>query len=165
MTSHTFEDNRIDFMSSKPSRLPDPVSQKGFYEGVIFRRTAAYFIDIFIILGIWVISIPATLGISLIIAPFSFLITAFLYRYFTTRRLDATFGMRMMDLEFRAYDGWEFDNRLSLWHAALTSIIHTIFFLNIVNAACVFFSARRQSLVDMMLGTTVINEFEILTDE
>ena len=65
--------------------------------------------------------------------------------------------MRFTGLEFRRHDGTRFDLLFSVLHAAITAVCFGVFVLQIVSCGTIVWTRYRQSLADIILGTTAIN--------
>jgi uncharacterized RDD family membrane protein YckC len=145
----------------------DPVSMPEYFEGVLARRTIAFFIDLI------VISIPVVMA-ALFITLLGFLtlglgfflfwllspatvIWALLYYGFTLGGpRSATIGMRVMDLQMRTWYGAPCYFVLGCAHAVVFWVTVSVFtpFILLVG----FFNERRRLLHDMLVGTIVIND-------
>lgn len=141
--------------------LPDPDRDPQFYDGVPFRRLVAWFIDVAIVLAIGVPLATAfgvlTLFVGFAIFPLIVCGVGFAYRTLTLAGGSATWGMRFTGIEFRRHDGSRFDGITALMHTALYMLSMSVFVLQLVSCATIVGSRYRQSLGDMLLGTTAIN--------
>lgn len=141
--------------------LPDPERDAQFYEGVPLRRFMAWVIDVLIVLAIGV-PLATLFGIVTLFAGFALfgLIVAgvgFAYRTLTLASGSATWGMRFTGIEFRRHDGSRFDGVTALMHTALYAVCMSVFVLQLVSCVTIVGSRYRQSLGDMLLGTTAIH--------
>ena len=141
--------------------LPDPERDRQFYDGVLLRRFVAWCIDVAIVLFV---SVPlavvfglVTLGIGFAIFPLIVAGTGFLYRTATLAGGSATWGMWFTGIEFRRGDGTRFDFLTALLHTTLYAICLSFVVLQAISCATIIGSRYRQSLGDMLLGTTAIN--------
>jgi uncharacterized RDD family membrane protein YckC len=141
--------------------LPDPERDRQFYEGVPLRRLAAWFIDVAVILAI---GVPvavffglATLGFGFALFPLVVAGVGFLYRTATIAGGSATWGMRVTGIEFRRGDGTRFDLPTALAHTAIYMVCISVFVLQLISCATIVGTRYRQSLADLILGTTAIN--------
>jgi len=142
--------------------LPDPDSAPELFQGVLTRRTIAYFIDVtimsvmvtFIIVAGVVMGI-VTLGVSWLALVFVVPLSIVLYYAVTlgsSRR--ATIGMNIMDIVLtptrsRPLDGWRaFSHPLVFWL--------TLWILPPVSLLVALFTPRRQLLHDLLLGTLMV---------
>jgi uncharacterized RDD family membrane protein YckC len=141
--------------------LPDPERDEQFYDGVPLRRFVAWCVDVAIVL---LTGVPLALVFGLVTLGFGFamfpLIVAgvgLLYRTWTLSGASATWGMRFTGIEFRRGDGTRFDFTTALVHTLLYLVCMSFFVLQLVSCATIVGSRYRQSLGDMLLGTTAIN--------
>jgi len=141
--------------------LPDPDRDAQFYEGVPLRRFAAWLVDLAIVL---LAGVPLALLFGLLTLGFGFALfpvivgaTAFLYRVLTLAGDSATWGMRFTGLEFRRHDGTRFDLPFALLHTAITAVCFGAFVLQLVSCGTILWTRYRQSIADIILGTTAIN--------
>jgi uncharacterized RDD family membrane protein YckC len=143
------------------SGLPDPEHDRQFYEGVPLRRFVAWCVDLVIIL---LIGVPLatlfgliTLFVGFAIFPLIVAGVGFGYRTLTLANGSATWGMRFTGIEFRRGDGSRFDLLTALLHTALYAICISFVVLQAISCVTILGSRYRQSLGDMVLGTTAIN--------
>jgi uncharacterized RDD family membrane protein YckC len=141
--------------------LPDPEHDRQFYDGVPLRRFVAWCIDVAIIL---IVGVPlatifglVTLGLGFAIFPLVIAGVGFLYRTATLAGSSATWGMRFTGIEFRRGDGTRFDLLTAFLHTALYAICISVVVLQAISCIAILGSRYRQSLGDMILGTTAIN--------
>lgn len=141
--------------------LPDPDLDAQFYQGVPMRRLAAWLVDVALVL---MIGVPLavlfgllTLGFGLALFPVIVAGVAFLYRVLTLAAGSATWGMRFTGIEFRRHDGSRFDLLFALLHTVITTVCFGVFVLQLVSCGTVLWTRYRQSLADIILGTTAIN--------
>jgi uncharacterized RDD family membrane protein YckC len=141
--------------------LPDPERDRQFYDGVPLRRFLAWCVDVVIIL---LIGVPlatlfglVTLGFGFAMFPLIVAGVGFLYRTWTLAGASATWGMRFTGIEFRRGDGTRFDFTTALLHTLLYLVCMSFFVLQLISCATIVGSRYRQSLGDMLLGTTAIN--------
>ena len=118
--------------------LPDPDRDAQFYEGVPLRRFAAWLVDLAIVL---IAGVPLAL----------------LFGLLTLAGDSATWGMRFTGLEFRRHDGTRFDLPFALLHTAITAVCFGAFVLQLVSCGTILWTRYRQSIADIILGTTAIN--------
>ena len=141
--------------------LPDPDVDAQFYEGVPMRRFAAWVVDAALVL---LMGVPLAVAFGLLTIGFGFALfpvivggVGLLYRVLTVASGSATWGMRFTGLEFRRHDGTRFDLLFSVLHAAITAVCFGVFVLQIVSCGTIVWTRYRQSLADIILGTTAIN--------
>ncbi|HEY4775048.1 MAG TPA: RDD family protein [Xanthobacteraceae bacterium] len=164
-------------MSAEPRRIGlgieakphayDPIAHPELFEGVLARRTLAFFIDVIIILAPIVLAAMFIFLFGLVTFGFGWalfwplhaasIIWALLYYGFTLGSpASATIGMRVMEIELRT------------WYGApgyfVLGAVHAIFYWLSVSALTPFvlvvgfFNSRRRLLHDILLGTVVINK-------
>jgi uncharacterized RDD family membrane protein YckC len=141
--------------------LPDPDLDAQFYEGVPTRRFVAWLVDLVIVL---LVGVPLalvfglmTLGFGLALFPVIVGGTGFLYRTLTLASGSATWGMRFTGLEFRRHDGTRLDLLFALLHTGITAVCFGVFVLQLVSCGTILWTRYRQSIADIILGTTAIN--------
>ena len=141
--------------------LPDPDIDSQFYEGVPLRRFTAWLVDVFLVL---LAGIPLALVVGIVTLGFGFALfplilgaTGFLYRTLTLASGSATWGMRFTGIEFRRHNGDRFDLLFALLHTAITAICFGVFVLQLVSCGTIVWTRYRQSIADIILGTTAIN--------
>jgi len=141
--------------------LPDPDRDRQFYDGVRTRRLIAWVVDLAIIL---LIGVPLatlfglmTLGFGFAIFPLIVAVVGFFYRTATLAGGSATWGMRFTGIELRRGDGTRFDLTTALLHTALYTLCISVVVLQVISCFTILGTRYRQSLGDMVLGTTAIN--------
>lgn len=141
--------------------LPDPELDRQFYEGVPARRLAAWVVDATVVLvfGLAVTLVIGifTLGFGFALTPFIFLATGLAYRSATLANRSATWGMRLMGIEFRRGDGARFDGLTAFLHPLLYAAFVSLVVLQVVSIVLILSTRYRQSLPDLILRTTAIN--------
>jgi len=146
-------------MYSDPvSHLPDPERQYAFYDGVTIKRGIAWAIDFVIIMALVVPVVVLTAFIGLFFLPFLFAVVGFVYRVMTLAGGSATWGMRMMAIEFRDASGRRFDLGQAFLHTLGYTLSFAIFPLQLVSIALMFLTERGQGLTDLVLGTVALNK-------
>ncbi|WP_407051691.1 RDD family protein [Methyloraptor flagellatus] len=152
-----------DMTRGQPAWVFDPLDRPELFEGTLSRRVFAYLLDIFFVTLFWLMAGLvvfflgiATFGLAWAIYPALWPIVGILYVTATLGGANAaTPGMGMMGLTMRLWHGGRPDPLIALMHvvlfyaasAVLTPLIHLIG----------LFTARRQLLQDLILGTVVIN--------
>jgi uncharacterized RDD family membrane protein YckC len=143
------------------SGLPDPEHDRQFYQGVPARRLVAWFVDVALVL---LVGIPlavvfglVTLGFGFPLFPFILAAVGFVYRTATIAGGSATWGMRFTGIEFRRGDGTRLDLPIALAHTAIYMVCISVFVLQLVSCATILGTRYRQSIADLILGTTAIN--------
>ncbi|MEN8660404.1 RDD family protein [Marivita sp.] len=139
------------------SNLPDPMVQPEFYDSVTIKRGLAWVIDAALILALVVPIVVMTLFIALWFLPLLFFVVGFIYRVATLTGGSATWGMRLMSIEFRDSRGEHFDFSQAFMHTLGYTVSMSIFPLQLISIAMMFLTERGQGLTDMLLGTVAIN--------
>jgi uncharacterized RDD family membrane protein YckC len=141
--------------------LPDPELDPQFYRGVPLRRFAAWLIDVTIIL---LVGVPLaflfgifTLGFGFAAFPLILAGIGFAYRVGTITDRSATWGMRIMGIEFRRGDGARFDFLTALGHVAIYTVSIAFVLVQLVSCLAMLGTRYGQGLPDMALRTTAIN--------
>jgi uncharacterized RDD family membrane protein YckC len=138
--------------------IPDPETQPEFYADVPLKRLLAWLIDFVIIAAATVLMVLLTAFVGLFFLPLLFLLTGFFYRWFTIAQGAATWGMRVMAIEFRTLSGTRLDGGLALAHTAIFTAIFAIFPLQVLSMALIALTPRAQGIPDQILGTVVLNK-------
>ena len=142
--------------------MPDPAVQPAFYEGVLWRRVAAYVIDV-VCIGLlmvvaWVpFAMLTLLSFGLLHTPLWFLFGLIPLAYHTllvSGPRAATLGMRCFDLELRAAGGARPVFLQALAHAALFYLTVGVTCSLILLVA--LFNRRKRTLHDMATGLVMV---------
>lgn len=144
----------------------DPTANPELFDGVLARRTIAFFIDVIIILipivfaGMFIFVFGlVTFGLGWVLfwlLHAASIIWALLYYGFTLGApASATIGMRVMDIEMRTWYGAPCYFVLGAVHAIAYWISVTA--LTPLVLVVGFFNSRGRLLHDILLGTVVIN--------
>ena len=99
----------------------------------------------------------ATLGFGFALFPLVVAAVGFLYRTATIAGGSATWGMRFTGIELRRGDGTRFDLPTALAHTAIYAVCISVIVLQLVSCLTIVGTRYRQSLADLILGTTAIN--------
>ncbi|MGQ3489243.1 RDD family protein [Roseovarius pacificus] len=137
--------------------LPDPVTQPEFYSDVPAKRLLAWVVDTVLIVLICLLIVPFTAFTGLFFFPFLLLIVGFAYRVVTIARGSATWGMRLVSLEFRKLDGQRFDLSMALLHTLGLTISFGFPILQVISIVLMLTTERGQGLSDHVLGTVALN--------
>lgn len=154
----TFDDDR---------GMPDPVALPQAYEGVLWRRTLAYFVDLCVIGVIavfcWIVfAVLWVLSFGLLGPVLWFLFGLIPLAYHTlllSGPRSATVGMRLFDVELRSVTGER--------PGFLQALIQTALFYITVGATCslvlllALFNRHKRTLHDMLARTVVVRRFPI----
>ncbi|WP_292290508.1 RDD family protein [Marivita sp.] len=145
------------YASDTYPNLPDPMVQPEFYDSVTIKRGLAWVIDAALILALVVPIVVMTLFIALWFLPLLFFVVGFIYRVATITGRSATWGMRLMSIEFRDSRGEHFDFSQAFMHTLGYTVSISVFPLQLISVAMMFLTERGQGLTDMLLGTVAIN--------
>ena len=117
----------------------------------------AWIFDLVLIVFLTAVIVPFTAFTALFFLPVLFLTVGFFYRWVTLSGRSATWGMRLMSIEFLDRQGQRFDAGTALvWTVGYT--ISMAFVLpQILSVVLMLISARGQGLTDHVLGTVAIN--------
>jgi uncharacterized RDD family membrane protein YckC len=137
--------------------LPDPHAQAEFYGDLPMKRFVAWLVDGVMILGLCLLALPFTFFLGLFFFPLLWLVLGFLYRWVTLSGRSATWGMRLVAIEFRRSDGARFDTGTAFAHTLIYTVAMATLLLQALSVALILISARRQSLADHLLGSAAIN--------
>ncbi len=137
--------------------IPDPASQPEFYADVPLKRLLAWGIDTLIVLAACVLILPFTAFAGLFFFPFLLLFVGFAYRVVTIAQGAATWGMRLMAIEFRTLSGARPDAGVAVVHTGLFTLACAVAPLQLISVLMIALSERAQGLPDRILGTVVIN--------
>ena len=145
------------YASDTYPNLPDPMVQPEFYYSVTIKRGLAWVIDAVLILALVVPIVVMTLFVALWFLPLLFFVVGFIYRVSTITGRSATWGMRIMSIEFRDSRGEHFDFSQAFMHTLGYTVSMSVFPLQLISIAMMFLTERGQGLTDMLLGTVAIN--------
>ena len=147
--------------------MPDPATLPEAYEGVIWRRTLAYFIDLcfigvlavlfwIIFAVLWVVSFGL---LGPVLWFFFGLIPLAYHTLLLSGRRSATWGMRCFDVELRSITGER--------PGFLQALAQTALFYITVGVTCslillfVLFNRRKRTLHDLLAGTVLVRTFPV----
>src|SRR5215469_2588377 len=147
--------------------MPDPVALPEAYEGVLWRRTFSYFVDLCVIGAIvvfcWILFAVLWLLSFGLLGPLLWFVLGLIPLAYHTLLLSgprsATIGMRLFDVELRSVDGGR--------PGFLQALIQTALFYITVGATCslilllVLFNRHKRTLHDMLAGTVVVRRFPV----
>lgn len=136
---------------------PHPDMQPEFYDGLLTKRLLAWIVDILIIGGLSLLTIPFTLFVSLFFLPVVFFMISFAYRLVTLSRGSATWGMRLMSIELRDHNDDPFDTSQAFLHTLGYTLSVMIAPLQLISVVLMLSTERRQGLTDMLMGTVALN--------
>jgi uncharacterized RDD family membrane protein YckC len=89
--------------------------------------------------------------------PVLMLIVGFVYRVITIANGSATWGMRLMAIEFRRADGARFDLGAAFLHTLGYSISWAFPILQLISVVLMATTEKGQGLTDHVMGTVALN--------
>ena len=98
-----------------------------------------------------------TLGFGFAMFPLIVAAVGFAYRVGTISDRSATWGMRVMGIEFRRADGARFDFLTALAHVAIYTVSMAFVVVQIVSCVAMIGTRYGQGVPDLVLRTTAIN--------
>jgi uncharacterized RDD family membrane protein YckC len=101
--------------------------------------------------------VPFTAFTGLFFFPVLMAVVGFAYRVVTIARGSATWGMRLMAIEFRGSDGQRFDLGLAFAHTLGLTISFALPILQVISIVLMLTGARGQGLSDLVLGSVAVN--------
>lgn len=145
------------YPDAQMTALPDPDRHAEFYAGTALKRGLAWIVDtIFVTLIVALVSLVTALT-ALLILPLVWLAVGFLYRWVTLSGNSATWGMRLMNIEFLDRYGQRFDAATAFVHTLGYSLSMAFVLPQLLSVALMIISRRGQGLTDMVLGSVAIN--------
>lgn len=144
-------------MMDKTWHIPDPEAKPEFYADIPLKRFLAWVVDSVLVLAICILILPFTAFTGLFFFPFLFLSVGLIYRTSTIAQASATWGMRLMAIEFRTGSGQRFDALMAFWHSLGYTFLWALPVLQIASVLLMLTSPRRQGLTDHALGTVALN--------
>ena len=139
------------------SRLPDPVAEPAFYDGVLAKRGIAWAVDVAIITALATLAGVLTLTVAFFLWPIVVLAIGAAYRVATLATGSATWGMRLMGIELRGHDGERLDPLAAMLHVGGYYASVTFVLPAVASVVAMAVTGRRQGLTDLVLGTAAIN--------
>jgi uncharacterized RDD family membrane protein YckC len=147
--------------------MPDPATIPEAYEGVLWRRTLAYFVDLCFIgllaVMFWIVfAVLWVLSLGLLGPVLWFLFGLIPLAYHTlllSGPWSATLGMRLFDLELRSVTGER--------PGFLQALAQTALFYLTVGMTCslillfALFNRHKRTLHDMLSGTVMVKRFPL----
>lgn len=149
-------------MPSPDTGMPDPAVWPELYTGTLWRRAAAYLIDLacigIIAVAAWVLfALLTVISLGLLGPPLWFLFGLIPLGYHTLLvggRHSATFGMRALGLQLHSWDGTR--------PVFLQALAHAAVFYITVGATCsvillfALFNRRKRTLHDILTGMVML---------
>ena len=137
--------------------LPDPERHAAFYDGVALKRALAWIVDtIFVTLIVALVTL-FTAFTALFILPVLWLTVGFIYRWVTISGRSATWGMRLVGIEFLDRTGMRFDAATAFAHTMGYSLSMAFVLPQVISVGLMCMSRRGQGLTDMLLGSVAVN--------
>lgn len=136
---------------------PDPAMLPEFYSGVSIKRFFAWIVDSFIISLLTFIAGLLTLSVAFWFWPLAYLLLGFFYRVYTLSDGSATWGMRLLGIEFRNRQGDRFNSGDAFVHTLGYSVCLAFGILQMLNILLMLFTAKGQALHDLVVGSVAIN--------
>ena len=136
---------------------PDPATQSHFYADVPLKRVFAWGIDTVITAFLVALVVPFTGFLALFFMGGLYIAVNFLYRWIGLARHSATFGMRVMGVQFRDVQGLPIGGGLALVHTLAYALSVAFVIPQIVSVLMMGATQRGQGLTDVVLGTVLIN--------
>ncbi len=140
---------------------PDPLDDPDLYEGLMWRRAAAYGLDVLAIMtllaGLWMVLMFLTvlsLGLLLPVKLVVLSLTPLAYHTLFIGYGGATPGMRMLDVEVRTWTG----GRPHFFEAFLMTVLFyaTVMITSWLILLVAPFNDRRRTLHDFLSGTLCV---------
>lgn len=145
------------YADSPLSHLPDPVTQRGFYDSVAIKRGLAWVIDCIIVSLLVFVALIFTAFLGAFVFFALWMVISFAYRVITLTNGSATWGMRAMAIEFRDWRGQRFDLSQAFLHTLGYTVSVSVAPLQLISIVCMIATERGQGLTDLLLGTTALN--------
>ncbi|WP_417278447.1 RDD family protein [Celeribacter sp.] len=157
MPEDRYSDRYTDSRDEAHWGLPDPDHQPAFYDMVATKRALAFVVDFILIVIIAALIVPFTAFTGIFFFPFLVAVVNFAYRVITIANGSATWGMRLMGIEFRDRNGARFDLGMAVLHTLLFTVWCSTGILQVVAVVLMATTARGQGLSDLVLGSAAIN--------
>lgn len=139
------------------STQPDPERHAEFYDGVLMKRFLAWLFDLVLIAIITAMIVPFTAFTALFFLPVLFLTVGFIYRWLTLSGRSATWGMRLVSIEFLDRQGSRLNSATALLWTIGYSVSMAFVLPQILSAVLMILSPRVQGLTDLVVGSVAIN--------
>lgn len=137
--------------------LPDPDTQPEFYADTASKRAIAWVVDAVLIGILCFFAVIMTVFIGLFFLPVIWMVLSFAYRVVTLANGSATWGMRLMAIEFRNAQGMRFNLGEAFLHTLGYTLSLAVFPLQLVSAVLMMTTARGQGLTDHVMGSVALN--------
>ncbi len=140
---------------------PDPFARPEYFDSIVLRRSIAYGVDCVILFIVGVVLTIAlsifgvlTLGLGFHLLPLVALVPIAYATLLIGGPESATFGMRLMDVQVRSWNG----ERPNMVQALVMTLLFygTIAITWFFGLLVVFFNIRRRTAHDFLAGTIVV---------
>ena len=145
------------FTDGSYSQLPDPVRQSAFYDSVTLKRGLAWIVDSIIVAILVFIALAFTAFLGAFFFFAFWMVISFAYRVVTIANGSATWGMRLMAIEFRDWRGEKLDFGQAFMHTLGYTLSMSFVLPQIASIILMMTGDRGQGLTDLVLGTAAIN--------
>lgn len=145
------------YTDSPHSHLPDPATQRGFYENVAIKRGLAWVVDSIIVALLVFVALIFTAFLGAFVFFALWMVISFGYRVVTLASGSATWGMRLMAIELRDARGQRFDLTQALLHTVGYAVSVSIAPLQLISILCMIATERGQGLTDLVMGSVALN--------
>lgn len=142
---------------SYDTALPDPDRHVAFYDGVALKRGLAWIVDTAFVTLLVMLATLFTAFTALFFLPLLWLTVSFVYRWVTVSNRSATWGMRLMGIEFLDRTGLRFDAATAFLHTLGYTLSMAFVLPQVISVGLMCLSRRGQGLTDMLLGSVAIN--------
>jgi uncharacterized RDD family membrane protein YckC len=142
---------------SYDTALPDPDRHAAFYDGVALKRGLAWIVDTVFVTLLVMLATLFTAFTALFFLPLLWLTVSFVYRWVTVSNRSATWGMRLMGIEFLDRTGLRFDAATAFLHTLGYTLSMAFVLPQVISVGLMCLSRRGQGLTDMLLGSVAIN--------
>jgi len=143
------------------SGLPDPNSDRAFYEQVPLLRLVAFFIDAFIVVGMAMVCLVLSFFTLIWVLPLLAFAISVAYRARSIQVFSATLGMKWLGIELRDGNGDPLDAQTGLYHSLLFTALFIIPIIPFINMIVMAVTPYGQGLHDMPFRTTAIRRPEL----
>lgn len=142
---------------SYDTALPDPDRHAAFYDGVALKRGLAWIVDTIFVTLLVMLATLFTAFTALFFLPLLWLTVSFVYRWVTVSNRSATWGMRLMGIEFLDRTGLRFDAATAFLHTLGYTLSMAFVLPQVISVGLMCLSRRGQGLTDMLIGSVAIN--------
>ena len=154
--THSFTDGLNSNLNGSGG-LPDPEADAQFYNGVPAKRLVAFIIDVVLVWGAAILFSVLTLGIGFLILGFLIAVIDLIYRTLTIGSNSATFGMSLMGIELRTFNGGRFSMVHALIHTLLFYAMLAFVVVQLISVIMMGGTRYGRGLHDFILGSAMIN--------